>query len=352
MSFADVRRTTVSAALLTRLAGERGLAREHCLRGTGINAEQLADPQAIIDGDQELQLIRNVLGALGPTPGLGLDAGLRYQLSSYGLWGYALLSSRSFRDATHLAVRYLDLSHAFGRFRAEARGRDLLIVLDDSGLPEDLRQFLIERDFAAWANAARELRPGGFPARHAQFRFARPEYASRFDRLCGVRPSFGAARNELLLDAATLDTPLPMANPAMARLCEEQCRQLLAKRRVRGGIAGEVRDLLLRTPATMPSMEAVAEQLHMASRSLRRRLIDEDSSFRALVDEVRQAIAEELLTSGRMKLNEVAARLGYAEPAPFITAFRRWRGMSPTQYRQMRRDDAAILMPTMSRRPY
>ena len=82
-------------------------------------------------------------------------------------------------------------------------------------------------------------------------------------------------------------------------------------------------------------MEDIAARLHVSSRSLRRRLIDEGTSFRALIDEVRQAIAEELLTTGRMKLAEVAERLGYAEPAPFITAFRRWRGQSPTQYRQL-----------------
>ena len=335
MSYADVRRSTVSAALLVTLAVERGADRARCLRATGITVAQLADPQAEIEAAQELQLIRNIVNALGPLPGLGLEAGLRYHLSTYGLTGYALLSSRTFRDATHLAMRYLDLSHAFGRFRTEARGSDLLIVLDDSGLPEDLRQFLIERDFAAWAQAALEIRPGGFPARYANFAFPRPVYASRFDRLCGVRPSFGAARNELLLDAATLDAPLPMADPAIARLCEAQCRHLLARRRVRGGVAGEVRDLLLRTPAAMPSMEDIAARLHVSSRSLRRRLIDEGTSFRALIDEVRQAIAEELLTTGRMKLAEVAERLGYAEPAPFITAFRRWRGQSPTQYRQL-----------------
>lgn len=191
---------------------------------------------------------------------------------------------------------------------------------------------------AAWANAAWEMRPGGFPAKIAQFRFPRPSYAWRLDKLCGVRPVFDAPLNAVLLPAKDLDAPLPQANATMARLCEEQCRQLLAKRQVRSGVSGQIRDRLLRNPADMPSLDDVAAELHTSVRSLRRRLDDERTSFRALVDEVRQTLAEEMLTAGHMKLAEIAARLGYTEPAAFIAAFKRWKGVSPTAYRASRPD--------------
>ncbi len=340
MPVVDVRRPVISAQLLTRLAAERGLGLDACLRGTGIDAGSLANPTTEITSSQELQLIRNLLAGLGPVPGLGLDAGLRYHLSTYGIWGFALLSSPTFRSAAEIAVRYLDLSYAFARYRLESVGKDLMIILDDSEVPEDIRQFLVERDFAAWANAAWEMRPGGFPAKHAQFRFPRPDYAWRFDKLCGVRPAFDAPLNAVLISAADLDAPLPQANPLMARMCEEQCRQLLAKRRVLSGFSGQIRDRLLRNPGEMPSLDAVAAELHMAPRSLRRRLDEEGTSYRALVDEVRQTLAEELLLSAHMKLSEIAGRLGYTEPAAFISAFKRWKGMSPTAYRELRRAGA------------
>lgn len=332
----DVRRSIVSAQLLTRFATERGLTVDACLKNTDIDAAALADASTEITAAQELQLIRNMLTGLGPVPGLGLDAGLRYHLSSYGILGFALLSSPTFRSTAEIAVRYLGLSYAFARYRLENRGRDLLIVLDDSEVPEDVRQFLVERDFAAWANAAWEMRPGGFPALSAQFRFPRPEYAWRFDRLCGVRPSFDAPLNAVLLAARDLDSQMPQANPTMARMCEEQCRQLMARRRVRSGFSGQIRDRLLRNPAEMPSIETVAAELHMAPRSLRRRLDLEGTTFRALVDEVRQTLAEELLLATHMKLSEIAQRLGYTEPAAFIFAFKRWKGVTPTLFRNAR----------------
>lgn len=337
MSTLEIRRSVVSAQLMVRLAMERGLTQAACLEGSDIHPDTFADPQTEITAAQELQVVRNLVQKLGHLPGLGLDAGQRYRLSTYGIWGFALASSPTFRSAAQIAVRYLDLSFAFVRFRIEQRGTDLMILMDDSEIPEDLRQFLVERDFAAWANAAGEMRPGGFPSHAASFRFARPTYAERFTRLAGVEPRFGAAINAVIIDAAFLDEPLPQANPMLARMCEEQCRQLLTKRQVRDGVAGQVRDRLLRLSGKLPSITEVAIDLCMAPRSLRRRLDEEGTSFRALLDEVRQALAEEMLTTVGMKLEEVATRLGYAESASFIHAFKRWKGVSPHAYREQQR---------------
>ena len=56
--------------------------------------------------------------------------------------------------------------------------------------------------------------------------------------------------------------------------------------------------------------------------------------FRALVEEVRQMLAEEFLRLPGMKIEEIAARLGYAEPASFIHAFKRWKNISPHAFRE------------------
>jgi AraC-like DNA-binding protein len=341
MSVTDVRRSPISTQMLVQFGTARGMGLSQCLYGTGIDSRVWSDPSTEILFSQELQLIRNLLGALGPVPGLGLDAGSAYRLSSQGVWGFALLSSTTFRNAAEVAVRYSDLSHALTRIRLERRDLDLLLILDGGELPADVRQFVVERDFAVWANAARELRPGGFPAAVAQFRFSRPSYDWRFDKLSGARAEFDAPITAVLLDAEQLDAPLPQANPLMARVCEEQCRQMLAKRRVRAGVAGQVRDRLARSPTAKLSLDAIADELHMATRTLRRRLEQEGTSFRDLLDEARQAMAEELLLISDMKLDEIASRLSYAEPAAFIHAFKRWKGMSPTAYRQLRDTPAA-----------
>lgn len=70
----------------------------------------------------------------------------------------------------------------------------------------------------------------------------------------------------------------------------------------------------------------------MTERTLRRRLADEGTSFRDLLAEVRQTMAEELLSSTGLSVSEVAARLGYSSPSAFIHAFQKWHGCSPRQF--------------------
>lgn len=338
----DVRRSVISANLMIQLAVSRGMEQDSCLRDSGIDPATLADPKAEITPAQERMLVHNIVRQLGHLPGLGLDAGLRYHLAAYGIWGFALVSSPTFRSAADIATRYLDLSYAFVRFRMVPRGADLAVTMDDSAIPEALRQFLLERDFAALINAVREMRPGGIVPLAVQFRFARPAYAERFTELCGIEPVFGAAENSVLYPAAAVDAPLPLGNGDLARLCLEQCRQLLTSRQIRTGISGKVRDLLLHTPAEMPDIRIVAETLHLSPRSIRRRLEEEGTSFRKLLDEVRQTLAEEMLSTGRIKLSEIALRLGYAEPASFIHAFKRWKNMSPAAFRDLQRQEAGV----------
>ena len=77
----------------------------------------------------------------------------------------------------------------------------------------------------------------------------------------------------------------------------------------------------------------------MAPRTLHRHLAAEGASFRQLLDEVRQALAEEMLAH-RMTVDEVAERLGYSEASSFVHAFKRWKGISPRTYRQRTTEEA------------
>lgn len=325
----DFRRSVASARLLAELAREHGVPWVHSLQNTGLDAAALADPSTEIEARQELQLIRNVVQALPQVPGLGLAAGTRYHLTAYGIWGFALISSPTLRSAIDVALRYLDLTFAFNRMTLEEDAQELRLVLDDRDIPEDVRRFCVERDAAAILTIQRELLGKPIVLRSLSLRLSRPPYAARLARLFGVRPAYDAARNVAAFDARLLDLPLPQANELTARACEDQCRRLLGARRARGGLAGTVRDRLLREPGHMPDMEAVAAELNVTSRTLRRKLLDEGTSYRALQDEVREALAVELLGTARLSIEDIAERLGYAEASSFIHAFKRWKGVSP-----------------------
>jgi AraC-like DNA-binding protein len=145
---------------------------------------------------------------------------------------------------------------------------------------------------------------------------------------------FAAEHTGMRISSAVLDLPLPQANAATVQSCEQLCRDLLAQRQQRSGVAAQVRQRLLRSDDAFPGLEQIAGELGQTSRSLRRHLASEGTSFRGLLDECRELLAEQLLVRLRLSVEEVAARLGYAEASSFIIAFRRWKGMTPRRFVQ------------------
>jgi AraC-like DNA-binding protein len=82
-----------------------------------------------------------------------------------------------------------------------------------------------------------------------------------------------------------------------------------------------------------PDIERIARRLAMTPRTLQRRLRQEETSFAAVLEELRRDMAPSLLREGRMSVSEVAFLLGYEDPSSFQRAFRRWFGVSPRAFR-------------------
>lgn len=330
----DLPRAPTSTLLMTSLAAEHGVSTETCLRGTRLRPEDLADPHAEISAKQELTVVANLLDALGNPPGLGLEAGVRYHLSTHGIWGFALISSPTLRSALALGLRYIDLSFSLGRVQPREQADEMQIVLDAPGVPLAMQRFVVERDAAALQTMQCELLASPIPIHRITFAFpAPPAGPDRAAELFGVLPTFDAPETVVALAPELLDAPLPQANDHTAAMAAGQCRELLTRRQSRTGVAGRVRDVLLAQLASPPGADQVAAGLHMSDRTLRHRLAAEGTSFRALLDETRQHMAEELLVNAGLTVAETAQRLGYLEVSSFSQAFRRWKGVSPRAYR-------------------
>jgi AraC-like DNA-binding protein len=328
----DFPRAVAGTCLLLRFAASHGIHPRDALTGSGLNPGDLEDPTAVVQARQELQVVRNIAAVL---PDGGLEAGRHYHATTFGILGFAFISSRTVADAMNFALRYLDLSFTFSIPRASIVHGKVVMELDDTALPEDLARFLVERDLMAIHTVIGELLPGGVPLDTLEFRFTKPSTVEQYPRAFGVAPAFGGPRNQASFDAVHLGRPLPQANAQTVAMCDAQCRDLVSRRRGRTGVAHDVRTALTRFGALSKSMPDIAAELAMSERTLRRKLDDAGTTFRALLDEVREVLAEELLTA--MPVDDVATRLGYAEASSFIHAFKRWKGVTPATYTKARR---------------
>ncbi|MFT3857738.1 MAG: AraC family transcriptional regulator [Aquabacterium sp.] len=332
----DFRRGIATARVLTQLGADHGVPLDNLLRHTGITRAMLDDPKAEIEAHQEVQLIRNLINELPHIPTLGLQAGTRYHVTTYGLWGYAVLSSPTLGTGISMASRMLNLTFSLTINEIEQLGDQIRSSFLSDHLPPDVRQFILDRDRAAVITLQREIlgHPLPFRAIHMRRSEPAPEVVDAYASLFGIRPTFGQARDCALFDSALMHEPLPQADAHTAALCEQMCRRLVEARKSRTGVAAQVRDRLLRTPGHIPDMEEIAAEMKITSRTLRRHLTAEGATFRALLEEVRSTLAEELMATASLTHGEIAERLGYADVTTFIEAFRRWKGMPPSEFRR------------------
>jgi AraC-like DNA-binding protein len=327
-------RSSAGARLMLQLAQEHGLDADTALDGTGLNAALLADPKADIPASAELALIERLVRHLPHVAGLGLIAGTRYHVTTYGIWGYALLSSPTLRSAARLALRYLNLTYAFTQITMDERDGRATFTLHDLEVPASVRRFVVERDASAIVTLQHDLFNRQIPLRELRLKGAPPPYAEQVAARFGVVPRYHAEANQAVFASEVLDLPLPQANEHTAALCEDLCRELMQQRQARSGVAAQVRNRLLQAPAQMPDMATVADALCVTPRTLRRHLLAEGTTFRDLVDEVRHTLATELMAAADSPDKDIAQRLGFNDLSAFIQAFKRWRGVTPSAYRQ------------------
>jgi AraC-like DNA-binding protein len=148
---------------------------------------------------------------------------------------------------------------------------------------------------------------------------------------CGVR--FARLGNQIVFKSTWLDQTASLGNkttyPTIVALCDD----LLDDLKLRIGIAGKIRTLLLQDITNPPTFAAVAKVLGTNERSLRRQLRHQGFSFRGLLDELRKQIALKYLRTTKLANEDIAVALGFSEAANFRRAFHRWTNKAPSEIR-------------------
>ncbi|MCP2251286.1 AraC-type DNA-binding protein [Prauserella aidingensis] len=323
-----------SAALLAGFAEELGQSTGDVLTGTNLAPETLRDAQASVTAEQELAVVRNLVRRHPDRdPGvLGVQVGTRYHATSYGIWGYAVTSCATVRDAVELALRYVELTYVFCLPQLHTAGPLAELRCRDDDVPADVRAFLVARDVAAIVTLVREQAGSELHPTALSLRVPDPGDRAPYRAALGVDPEFGD-RTRITFPHAVLDRPMPQASEHTLAWCERQCREVLDAQRRGTGVVTRVRRALADT-GPGAGMTRIAAALSMTERTLRRRLAAEGVNYRDLVDEVRRGQAEELLADETLTVEQIAHRLGYSEPSSFLHAFARWHGMPPREFRR------------------
>lgn len=325
-------------ALAVATLARDGLDPGALLQGTGLAERDLNNPDVRVSSLQFLTVARNAL-AQGAPSSAGLRVGLTFHASCYGMLGYAALCSTSMRQAFDTMVRYFRLgSGMFVPVWTESADSAVWEWPErvQAGLPDltpALYEFIVEMSVAALINVVRDaMGPWCLPSR-LRFAGAPPPHVDELARAFACQLEFDQTRNQVHFPGAWLDRMPQLANPITASEVSRTCARLLEEFKWQSGITRRVYHELTQTPGRFPEIESVASSLCMTSRTLRRKLEAEGTSYSALLDSVRLALATDYLKTSLLDTEDIAAALGFCDGASFRRAFKRWTGKSPSQLR-------------------
>lgn len=156
--------------------------------------------------------------------------------------------------------------------------------------------------------------------------------ASHIDILSGCELRFGQPRTAIYFPESVLEISSPAGEVST-----------LASRRgdMAPGKPGDSTDLISAIREILEnyitddnlSIGLVADLAGLTPRSLQRMIKAQDSSYRDLLNDARRNYAIRQLHDSNIRVSEIANRLGYREAGHFTRAFKRWTGVTPSQYR-------------------
>ena len=323
-------------AALVEVLAEQGIAPQDSLKGSGVSPDQIYDASALTSVRQYAAVCRNAV-SLSSDPATPFRTGSRLHLAAYGMYGYALMSCLSLRDYFRLGVKYHRLATPTLTIEwEEFSDRAVWTFPDafDSNLQHDVQQFLLEQQYTQHVTHLQDVAGRHCPPVRARFSYPAPAYADIYPEYLGCPCDFGADQCELIYDSAILEIRPQLAHTHSAALLQETCDRLIGQAKTSFGASGEVYQVLMRSPGEFPGMETVAATLKMTSRTLRRRLEAEGTSFIAIVNDVRCSLATEYLKTTRMSTEDVAMLVGFTDTANFRRALKRWTGKGPGELRE------------------
>lgn len=321
------------APMLIRLVEKYGVGEEEFLRALNVRGDEWRQPGARVTMQQFERAILKAI-ELTRAPWLGWEFGAILNLSSHGFLGYAAMSSETLRDAIELAVKYLRTRGTIIELSLFEEGDTAVIQVDELVALNDAAPFVIESLFSSLHFMGSHLLGEVYTDGELRFAFPEPDYFERMRPLVSVPVLFDCAYHQMRFPAERLSQRLRFADPRLAQMAAAQCEQELASIKAPPKLLNQVRRIILADAGRFPGVEEVASELHMSSRTLKRKLQQLGTSYQRVLDDLRKGLAVEYLTQTDRTVDEIAIQLGYSDASNFARAFRRWTRRSPSDYRR------------------
>lgn len=313
--------------------GDMGVDLHAWLARSQLQISQLDDAKNTLSFATFRQLILDAL-SMTQEPALGLLIGRRLLLNNHGVLGYAAMNCASLEQAIEVLERYSLLRTPLVTLSHQIDRQHLRVMVSENYPLGDIRTAMHEVTMLGVKNVVDYLAAGSQPITQVMFAFAPPPYAALAQEIFQCEVVYDHPWTGFVLPADSATQALNRADPNTYREALLICQRELDKVIQDESLATRVRRVLIERSNAFPSLQLTARLFNMTPRTLHRNLLDEGTSYRAILEDVRYVLAVEHLKANQLSIQEIAFTLGYTDAANFRRAFKRWEGVAPSDFRQ------------------
>jgi AraC-like DNA-binding protein len=199
-------------------------------------------------------------------------------------------------------------------------------------------EYFVELEFASINKFARILVGDEAQAERVCFRHGSPERLAQYEQLLRAPVHLNQPYNGVVFKRALLDAPLKGASPTLHKQAESVVTEYFSKNPGKTSLVDTLYKVFAENPQLLgQGIERTAARFQLHPRTLQRRLQDEGHRFAEVQARARFNLATDWLVHEQTDVETVSERLGFADRHSFTRAFKRWAGLTPSEFRRQGR---------------
>ncbi len=305
------------------------------LKNTGLSSDTLLPgSNSYISVKQHMIITENAC-QLVSDPLFGLKFGHHMNTSSHGSLGYLVLSSPDLITALKAFSEYLPVRIPFTRLEISTDLEWLYCRLEFLIKIEPIEKCIIQECFALTMQSIVESVIGAkLETAVIKLSHPKPDYSAVYSEYIHSEVTFDNDHNVFMIPIAFAQAQNAVGDPNSYQFTQKLCDELLSRiPQASSSTVDQVKTILLSHPRGSVSEEDIANALFISSRTLARRLSGHGTSFKKISESIYSELAIKQLSEQNVSIESIALTLGYYDAASFRKAFKRWHGITPSEYR-------------------
>jgi AraC-like DNA-binding protein len=265
---------------------------------------------------------------------IGLELARFYSPLDLNALGITFLSSGTLTEALQRLLRYESVLNSNLLFSITESDACIHLSSVAPAIPGDAIRFAEDARMSILVDMCRLGLDSSFNPAEIAFTYPEPQDTGHHVAMFRCPVKFSQPISSISLHRADARRPFTAANRDLA-VSGDQILQGMINDLTSSDIISKVKKAIIdNLPSGTPDQDQIARQVLVSSRTLQRRLADEDTNLRTLILEVRRDLAKQYISDKSMPLAEISYMLGFSDTSSFSRAFKQWTGQPPVAFRQ------------------